>query len=130
MNEIFQVEPSEFLAFNSPHIARRTVYVGKTFVDAMDPAGRFLVAQATDCNSAQQTPLLVSRRIPAHTTELTMLADDTGFVVDEYKSLMVNRDLQHNQCVFCLRCETKVEGEVVSGIGKSSAKVFVNPNGS
>lgn len=41
-----------------------------------------------------------------------------GYVADEYNIMIVIRDLEHNQCVFCLKCETKMERERIYGIGK------------
>jgi hypothetical protein len=43
-------------------------------------------------------------------------------------NMIMIRDLEHNQCVFCLRCETILESKHIKGDGKSSAKVFVKIN--
>lgn len=40
--DILQVEPSQHLLFKSPHVARKTLYIGKAFTDRMNAAGRML----------------------------------------------------------------------------------------
>ncbi|KAI8575167.1 hypothetical protein K450DRAFT_263007 [Umbelopsis ramanniana AG] len=128
-SEILQVQPSEFLSVRSPELARQTLYHTSCFTDNMDPQGRYL--QKFEMPQVERVPMLVlSSHVPrASSNSETVIVDDTMWIVNEHNNPVRLSDLEHNQCVFCLKCETQVAGSEIRGVGISSAKAFLRPNG-
>lgn len=95
----------------------------------MNLQGRCL--QEAERPEVEKVPMLVlSSQVPRGTSSSeTVIVDDTMWIADEHNNSVQLSDLEHNQCVFCLKCETRATGSEIRGVGISSAKAFLKPNG-
>ncbi|CAO3643536.1 unnamed protein product [Cunninghamella blakesleeana] len=128
------VSLSNYFPFRSPFCYNKELYTSGNKPDCMSTNGRFIEEvkyfnNNNDNNDNNYTSNLINITIPRNNVSKNYaLIDDDKYITTEYNTNMMIRDLYYQQCVYCLHCESSYNNNTQSGIGVSSAKVYIRPD--
>ncbi|CEP12425.1 hypothetical protein [Parasitella parasitica] len=114
-------------------MARRRLYSPSSKEDDMLPAGRF-ISSSTASTSSPELPYennVLQRIINTSMLPFSQgnhsITDDACLFVDEFNRVRSMMDLQLDERLFCLMCETNTR--LYKGVGTCSAKSYLTKSG-